>query len=139
MKLLQNILHLGTQDNQEETLRNQTIWLNKIAIFTFVIIGLYMLMHLFFGNSWVAIAFDFVYLFSAFLILFFHAQYQYTKAYYSIGIGYTLAFACSSMLIGSQNQIEYHIFISTLGTAMLFDDKWTKRVFLRLDLLYLPF
>jgi signal transduction histidine kinase len=129
LKPLSKITHIGVLDNQDEDLKSQTIWLNKLAIFTVVIIGGYMLMHVFLNSNRIAILFDLIYIMTAFLILFFHSKYQFKNTYYTVGVGYTIAFACSSILIGAQNQIEYHVLISTLGSAILFDDKWTKRGF----------
>lgn len=135
--LFVKISHLFANNNRTkntytydtEEVRKQTTLLNRIAIFTLAIIGVYMSMHLFLGSGWVALAFDCLYIFTALLILFFQSRKHYTLAYYTTGIGYTIAFACSSILIGPQNQVEYLIFVSTLGTAMLFDDVWTKRIF----------
>ncbi len=129
MKVLKNIIKLGTLPNDNESLFIQTTRLNSLAIFTLIAIGIYITMHILFDSNWVAIAFDSVYIITALLILYFQAKRKYLFAYYTVGIGYTIAFACSSILIGAQNQVEYLIFISTLGTAMLFDDKWTKRGF----------
>ncbi|MFK7947668.1 MAG: ATP-binding protein [Saprospiraceae bacterium] len=129
MKLIQTILHIGTNHTNDEQLRAQTILLNKIALFTLFTISLYMAMHFFFGNSWIAVAFDGVYITTALLILYFQGKGDYRKACLIVGAGFTTSFACSSLLIGAQNQVEYLIFISTLGTALLFDDKLTRRIF----------
>lgn len=86
-------------------------------------------MHIALKSSFTAIIFDFFYIATAISVIFFHSKQKYKTAYYVVGIGYTVSFSCSSMLIGPQNQVEYLIFISTLGTIMLFDDTLIKRLF----------
>lgn len=129
MKLITKILQLGVFENQTEELKSQTIWLNKISIFTIVAIGFYMYMHITLKSSFTAIIFDFFYITTAISVIFFQSKQKYKIAYYFIGIGYTVSFSCSAMLIGPQNQVEYLIFISTLGTIMLFDNIWIRRLF----------
>lgn len=126
---IRNITKIGIQHANNEEKKSQIIWLNKIAVFALIVISLYMAMHYFMGNSWVAIAFDSVYIITSLLILYLHHKGLFQYASYMIGVGYTLSFAGTSMLIGSQNQVEYLIFISTLGTILLFEEKRTRRLF----------
>lgn len=126
---IKKITQTGVNKITDKELKVHAIWLNKIAIFTLVTMVLYMVMHYLMGNRWITIAFDFIYILTPVLILYFNSKAQYRKAYYTVGIGYTLSFIFSSMLIGAQSQVEYLIFISTLGTILLFDEKRIRRLF----------
>jgi len=129
LKLFNNIIHIGVREYHGEELKSQTIWLNKIALFTIFAVCINVSIHICLKINLIAIFFDLLYIITALSILIFQSKEQFKYAYYVVGIGYTLSFASSSVLIGAQNQIEYLIFTSILGTAILFDDKWIKRIF----------
>ncbi len=135
MKIINKILSLG-YDEQANGFQNfSTRLLNQIAIVTLILISLYMTAHILMQNSWIAVAFDLVYITTAFLILYFNKTKRYKYAHLTVGIGYTIAFSCSSILIGSQNQIEYLLFISGIGTAILINDETRKKYFYYFTLL----
>lgn len=129
MNLLKKILNLGV-DNQSSAAQNFTTkLLNQIAVIVMVLIVVYMTAHILLKNGWLAVIFDLIPLSTSFLILYFNSKKQFEKTYLTLGIGYTISFAAISLLIGSQNQIEYLLLISSIGTVILLKDNHQKALF----------
>lgn len=117
---LKKISTIGIHDGIDESLKSQILWLNKMAIIAVFLAIIYMLLHSSLESSHIAIFIDSFYIITSILIFHFHKKLQYQYANLTFGIGYTIALACTGLLVGAQTQIEYLIFVPTFGALLLF-------------------
>ncbi len=129
MNFIKKIVNLGFDEQLSNAHNFTTKLLNQIAFIFIILVTLYMTANFLLDNGWLAITFDLIPLFTSILILYFNSKKLFLKSYLTVGIGYTTSFAAISLLVGSQNQIEYLLLVSSIGTIILLKEKRQKMLF----------
>lgn len=130
MKILNQILNLGTHDDRDYFDQSTTRTLNKISLLAFLIISFYII-NAILTRNWPALVLDFIIVATNALILYFNAQHAHRKAYFTCGIGYNVAFLLVSLASDPANHPEFYLLVVGVGTALLFEkEPKIKRLFL---------
>lgn len=130
MKLLKQLVDLGTHDNRDYFDQSTTRTLNKISLLAFLIITFYII-NAIVSRNWPALVLDLAIIVTSVFILYFNSQHAHRKAHFTCGIGYNVTFLFVSLASDPANHPEFYLLVVGVGTTLLFEkEPKIKRLFL---------